>query len=399
MKKLALSLSIITLLFTSCSSDDNGPSEPQVIAPATYQFLRNGTTTVDYNGQTTRILMGEELIDALLDNTKTEAEIDGMFAHIENNNDFSDPDLNASNKSIRSKTAASRDYFSANTTDGNAIKAQFEGWIASQVDEVYPNWNTNASAGVAGQIQEGGGGSVRYVNGKGLEYNQAVNKGLIGALMVDQMLNNYLSTSVLDEADNVSNNDNEVLATDKNYTNMEHKWDEAFGYLYGTDNAIAPLLNQDSFLSKYVSRVEGDPDFAGIAQEIYDAFKLGRAAIVAKNYTVRDQQANIIREKVSEIIGIRAVYYLQQAKLNIGADNASAFHDLSEGFGFIISLQFTRQPGTTSPYFTKAEVDGYIAQLMTGNGFWDVTEQTLDGISEAIASRFNFTVTQAGSTN
>ena len=39
-------------------------------------------------------------------------------------------------------------------------------------------------------------------NAGGLEYNQLVNKGLIGALMVDQMLNNYLSAAVLDEADN-----------------------------------------------------------------------------------------------------------------------------------------------------------------------------------------------------
>ena len=38
-----------------------------------------------------------------------------------------------------------------------------------------------------------------------------------------------------------------------------------------------------------------------IAQEIFDAFKLGRAAIVAKDYEVRDQQADIIKEKVLQI--------------------------------------------------------------------------------------------------
>ncbi|WP_298513213.1 DUF4856 domain-containing protein [uncultured Kordia sp.] len=400
MKKAILGLlTLSTFIFTSCSNDDDTPPIDlnEVTAPATYTFSRNGATTVDYNGQTTRIEMGEEFITALKDNSRTEAQLDGMFAHAEGNNDFSDATLNASNKSIRSKTAASSDYFSANTTDANAIKADFDSWIAAQVSEVFPAWANNATAGNAGQLQEAGGGSTRYISGKGLEYNQAVNKGLIGALMADQMLNNYLSTSVLDAGTNRADNDAGTVAEGKNYTTMEHKWDEAFGYLYGTDNATAPILNEDSFLNKYLARVEGDTDFAGIASDIYEAFKLGRAAIVAKNYTVRDQQADIIREKISTVIGVRAVYYLQQGKNNLGTDNASAFHDLSEGFGFIYSLQFTRKPGTNAPYFTKSEVDGFISQLMTGNGFWDVTPATLDAISDEISAEFNFTTAQAGS--
>jgi hypothetical protein len=403
MKKVLLSALAIGMLFTSCSSDDDNNGGNQVTAPATYSFERNGESSVSYGGQTTRIEMGEELISALKSTAFNEAQLDGMFAHEEGNNDFADPDnlgLNASDKSIRSKTAASRDFFSANTTDANAIKAKFDSWIAAQVNEVYPNWDVDAVAGTAGKIQENGGGSTRYVNGKGLELNQAVNKSLIGALMVDQMLNNYLGTAVLDEGENVANNNNDVLDVSggetKNYTKMEHKWDEAFGYLYGTDNAVAPALGADSFLNKYLARVENDSDFAGIAQTIYDAFKLGRAAIEAKNYTVRDQQANIIREEVSKIIAVRAVYYLQAGKTALAAnDNGAAFHDLSEGFGFIYSLQFTRQPNTNDSYYTKAQVDAFLAQLMAGNGFWDVTAETLDTMSNDIASTFGFTVAEA----
>ncbi len=395
-KNFALSLFVIGGLLTSCSSDDdNGTGGNEVIAPATYQFERNGTTTVSYGGQTSRILMGEEFVSALKDNTKTEVQLDGMFTNT--GNYFSTSDLNESGKSLRSKAAASSDYFSANSTDANAIKADFDGWIANQVNDVFPNWNTDAIAGTAGQIQEAGGGSIRYVNAKGLEYNQAINKGLIGALMTDQMLNNYLSTSVLDAGDNRANNDAGLVAEGKVYTSMEHKWDEAFGYLYGTDDALAPQLGADSFLNKYLSRVENDADFTGIAADIYDAFKLGRAAIVAKEYTVRDQQAEIIREKISKIIGIRSVYYLQQGNANLTADVGGAFHDLSEGYGFIYSLQFTRQPGTSNPYFTKSEVEGFLAELMTGNGFWDVATETLEAMSDDIAARFNFTVEQAGS--
>ncbi|GAA3621955.1 DUF4856 domain-containing protein [Flavivirga jejuensis] len=403
MKKLVLSLLIAGSLFNSCSSDDdNGTGDNQITAPATYVFTRNGNSTVSFGGQTTRIKMAEELVSAIKDNTKTEDQLDAiekldaMFAHVEGVADFSDTDLNASDKSIRSKTAASADYFSANTTEANTIKADFDNWISAQVLDVFPNWENIATAGNAGQLQEAGGESTRYINAKGLELNQAFAKSLIGALMVDQILNNYLSPAVLDAGENRANNDNDVVESDKDYTTMEHKWDEAYGYLYGNEvNPAVPVLDADSFLNKYLSRVENDTDFTGIAADIYNAFKLGRAAIEAKNYTVRDEQAEIIKEKISMVIAVRAAHYLQAGKASLAANKAAAFHDLSEGFGFVYSLQFTRKPNTTLPYFSKTEVDAYISQLMTGNGFWDVTTTTLDTISDEIAAEFGFTSAQA----
>lgn len=402
-------LAIAGLCLVSCSDDNNNiPTNTNVTAPATYVFERNGNSTVSFSGQTTRIKMAEELIKALKVRGNNEAKLDAMFAHVKDANDFSDASLNASSKSIRSKTAASRDFFSSNAVEANAIKEKFDGWIKEQVDVVFPRWDDNASAGVAGVIQEAGGGSKRYVNGKGLELNQAINKGLIGALMVDQMLNNYLGKNVLDEGTNVADNDANTVASGKNYTNMEHKWDEAYGYLFGASpNAATPLTNigngstqkgDDSFLNKYLDRVNDDTDFNDIAQNIYNALKLGRAAIVAKNYTVRDAQAKIIRDLVSKVIAIRAVYYLQQGKKNLAANKGAAFHDLSEGFGFIESLRFTRNTAANNaPYFTAAEINGFTTKLLEGNGFWDVTAATLDEISTSIAAKFDFTVAQAGS--
>ncbi|WP_298487707.1 DUF4856 domain-containing protein [uncultured Maribacter sp.] len=398
MKKVLIALTAFAgVCFTSCNSDDNDGGEIVINNPASYSFERDGVSTVNFGGQTTRIAMAEELVSALKDNTKTEEDLDGMFAHVEGESDFSEADLNASNKSIRSKTAASADFFSANTTDANAIKADFDGYIESQVADVFPNWAVTATAGNAGQLQEAGGGSIRYINAKGLELNQAFAKGLIGGLMVDQILNNYLSSSVLDAGDNRANNDGDVADKEGvSYTTMEHKWDEAYGYLYGAeDNAAVPVLGADSFLNKYLSRVEGDSDFAGIASTIFEAFKLGRAAIVAKDYDVRDKQVEIIRENISKVIGVRAAHYLQTGKTALGNDYAAAFHDLSEGFGFVYSLQFTRKPNTTEAYFSKTEVDAFVAQLMAGNGFWEVSSETLDAISDEIATEFGFTSAQA----
>lgn len=394
MKRVALSiLAVSALVITSCSKDKS--TTPPVEAPQTYAFTRGGNTTVSFSGQTTRIKMAEELISALKNTSKKQAQIQAMFAHVAGNADFSDASLNASSKSIRSKTAASADYFASNTTEANAIKAKFDGWIASQVADVYPNWNTNAAAGTAGKIQEAGGGSTRYVNAKGLELNQAVAKSLIGALMADQMLNNYLSTSVLDAGSNRADNDAGTVASGKNYTTMEHKWDEAYGYLYGNEaNPAVPKLGADSFLNKYVQRVENDADFKGIAKEIYDAFKLGRAAIVAKDYALRDKQAEIIRAAVSKVIAIRAVYYLQTGKANLASDKGSAFHDLSEGFGFVQSLRFTRN-ASGKPHLPVAEINAFLTALQAGNGFWSVTGTTLDQMSTRIAGAYGFSVADA----
>jgi len=404
MSKYLSLLFFSSVLFISCSSDDDTPPvEDSVEVPLTYSFERDGVSTVSFSGQTTRILMAGELVSAMRNfDTATETSLQNMFAHEEGAQDFSDSDLNNSDKSLRSKTAASFDYFSANTAESTAIKETFENYLTAQINEVFPNENTLAEPGVAGQIADGS--STRYVNAQGLEYNQAFAKSLIGALMADQMLNNYLSEEVLNEADNVSNNSNDITEEGKSYTTMEHKWDEAYGYIYGTSvnpaNPNETIGEDDKFLNEYTGQVNRDSDFNTIADEIFEAFKLGRAAIVAKNYDVRDAQAAIIRQKISEVIAVRGIYYLQQAKNKIVAGNqTSAFHALSEAFGFVYSLRFTRNNTTGESFFDSVEVNDLINQLLDDNenGFWSLTPETIDSVSESIAAKFDFTVSQAGS--
>lgn len=397
-------LVLLSTLMFSCDEDNDPTSkDPVVEAPDTYSYIRGNESSVSFGGQTTRIGMAEELIGAMKDFEKSEEALLEMYrnetATGADANPFSTEDLNASTKSIKSKVAQSKDFFSANTSESSAIKAAFESWIKAQVEAVFPNKDTLAVAGTAGQIADGT--STRYINEKGLEYNQAVAKSLIGALMLDQALNNYLGTAVLDEGENRANNDAGILEEGKNYTAMEHKWDEAYGYVYGasvdTADPNKTIGSDDSFLNKYIGRVESDTDFSGTAKAIFDAFNLGRAAIVAKNYTQRDAQVAVLRAKLSEIIAIRAVYYLQQGKNAFASNKGGAFHDLSEGYGFVYSLRFTRKPGTNDSYFSKTEVDGFLADMMGDgdNGLWDVKAETLDNIAAAIAAKFDFTVAQA----
>jgi hypothetical protein len=406
MKKSFFTAIILSLILVSCSEDDAPSTQlPNFATPADYTFERDGQSTVNFTGQTTRILMAEEVLNAFTDfENTTELSLQAMYDHQEGNTNFTNENLNASDKSVRGKTAASQDYFSANTTESAAIKALFDGYISGQVNEVFPNQNVLATAGSAGQL--GDGAKTRYVNNQGLVYTQIFAKSLIGALMADQMLNNYLSTSVLDAPNKVEDNNSGVTEEGEVFTTMEHNWDEAYGYLYGTSvdpaNPNATIGKDDSFLNNYLGAVNKDTDFSTFASDIFDAFKLGRAAIVAKDYTVRDTQAAIIRQKISEVMAIRAVYYLQQGKnLLINGDFGAAFQNLSEGYGFVFSLRFSRNNNTGTTFFTKSEVNGFTSSLLGDgpNGFWDLKPATIDRISEAIAAKFDFTVSQAASAN
>ncbi|WP_010523272.1 DUF4856 domain-containing protein [Aquimarina agarivorans] len=406
-----LKIGFVATAFVACSSDDDSPRGANLEVPETYVFERNGESTVSFGGQTTRLLQGDEILKDLLTFGTTEATIDRKFADGEG---FSEATLN-SDKNIRGKVAESIDYFKdANggilTDKQTRVVEYFDSLIQSQVDTFLGAFTSKEEVPVAKEGEAGILGK-RYVNAKGLEYNQAFNKGLIGALTLDQIINDYLSLtegSTIQAANNA-----ETLEEGKNYTQAEHFWDEAYGYLYGASDEDA-LSNPntkhldrdnipDKFLYKYVQRVNEDADFNGIAAEIFEAFKTGRAALVAQDYERAKKEADFLRLKLSEVVGIRAVYYLQQGKDKVkdGAtvDDGSAFHDLSEGFGFIYSLQFTQNPATNEPYFTAEEVAGFIAKLEKDNGFWEFTkdQSVLDELSETIAAAFEFTVAQAKS--
>lgn len=400
MKKLLFSAALAGVTLVSCTSDDSlSPENENLETPATYNFERDNSSTVDYNGQTTRLQMAAELNSNFNDfDNATEELLLNMFAN--ENAAFENASLNESSKSVKSKVAASNLYFSTNTVESTEIKNDFDTFISEQMTTVKSAKDQLAEAGVAGQIADGS--SVRYVNEKGLEYNQAFAKGLIGALLLDQIANNYLSSAVLDEGDNRANNDAEITEEGKPYTTMEHKWDEAYGYLYGDPSIPTAnpntVLNEsdDRLLFSYLGQVDEDEDFAGIAEETFEAFKTGRAAIVAGDYAKRDEQVAIIRENLSKVIAVRAVHYLQGGKNALAEnDKGAAFHELSEGFGFIYSLRFTHDPSTGAPYLAKAQIDAFKEKLLSGNGFWDVSPEILDEISEEIAAAFGFSVSEA----
>jgi hypothetical protein len=355
-----------------------------VNAPATYAFTRNGESTVTFGGQSTRLAQSNELYAAL--NAQTGVDVDALNLMFAGGSDgksagFADETLNGTTKLLRSKTSASA------MRGSSAVKASFDAWIQEYINDVMPNYGVDAAPGQAGAF-----GSYAF-NAKGHEIDQLFFKGLIGAFTLDQIVNNYIDSAYLESYK--EDNTNDVISGSSNpYTTMEHKWDEGFGYLYGhAGEDIATAGSTPSgggnLLMKYFKKVNSsDTKDPQIANDVYNAFITGRAAIVAKNYTVMDAQSAIIKQKLSSVIGHYAIHYLSGAITNIGtstgADRLPAFHGLSEGYGFILSLQFTND-GTDSPYFTKDEVDTYLTQI---DDFYNVDTATLQAIHDEIKTRF-----------
>ncbi|TCI90723.1 DUF4856 domain-containing protein [Tenacibaculum sp. M341] len=430
MKKNILSLFVLGAILASCSDDTDGgitpdpgttvstPKVSEVITGTDFSrgddgdynndyinnyktlFTREGEATVSFSGQTTRLKQAKEIGSNLKSETSV-ADIREKFEGVEVGGElqsagFSDASLNGTTKVVRPKSSSSIGIFGSDKNTSGQGKTNVEAIDAfiTKHQDVLDNWTATAAAGQAGSFLESDGTTRRYVNKQGLELDQLFTKSMAGALAYDQAVNHYLNrldNENGDDADGAKDyralNDAGTVAEGKSYTTMEHHWDESFGYIYGNTSA-------QNLIYKYIDNVAGLPKFTGLESDIFTAFVKGRIAIVEKNYTERDTQVKVLREKLGLVIAVRAVHYLiggaeiisEAAAPGATKKREDAFHDLCEGYGFVNSLRYVVN-ANGDRYFTDADVDGFISILTTGDGLWDVTPTQLTDMADAIAGK------------
>lgn len=361
-RKIRAAVLIASVFTVSCSDDSNDNSQQ----PISNQVYANPDHAL------TRVKMLVEFDAYSKDKTLyplDKVKIREMFTN--NGNPFSEAALNTSGVSLKEKTAA-------------MAKPEFD-FFFTEMGNVAATYQIPAAKGVKGSYTTAT--SARLFNEKGLETNQAIIKGLMGAVLLDQTLNYCLNPAVLNAA--------------ANQQEAQQLWEEGYNYIFGYKG---PNNNKKYFWESYLNTVNGNANFSGITQAVTDAFEKGKTAIAAGNKIERDNQINIIKEKLSKVGAIRAVYYMNKAKgklsgtPTITGDLAAAFHGLSEAYGFISGLAYTHNPATGQPYLTKTKVEELLTSFLGGNdGFWDAnyTAGQIDSISQTIATAFGFTVEQA----
>src|SRR5687767_3026385 len=106
----------------SCQPEDNGYD-----IPTTYTFDRNGSTTVNYDGQSQRLLMLTEMGNYIKNQAAASLPVSAttlsdMYSNA--NTPFTDPTLNAATtKQLKNKTASSSEYF-VNFNGGGSVVEQ-----------------------------------------------------------------------------------------------------------------------------------------------------------------------------------------------------------------------------------------------------------------------------------
>jgi hypothetical protein len=347
--RVSLSFIFLALIgLTSCDKDDTDPIQPYEV-PATYTF-----DGANYSSSTNRIKMAVELNSYLGSGSSTilsQEKANQLFTNT--NSPFTNPDLNASGVNLADKTA-------------EAIV--FKGFMDQHVANSNAH-NTPASDGSTGFIPRGSGKIL--VGPQGLEFNQAVAKGMMGSLFFKEVM---AILSTIPTADNTTQTDGA--------TAMQRSWDEAFGYLgipadYDTARTYVNTdPNRPLLWGGYLAE-RGKPIQAGGI--LFEAFRKGRAAIGAKDYVVRDQQIKIIQETWEKLAAISALAYvtIPQASTSVG-NLGTQFHALSEGYGFVLGLKY-RPAGSklTEANFQK------LVEILSTNFYTLVNEPGFAKLKEA----------------
>ena len=231
-----------------------------------------------------------------------------------------------------------------------------------------------------------------YVTETGLDIQQLLQKFLLGAIAFSQGADDYLD----DDAEGKGLlSDHSTLVEGKDYTELEHAWDEGFGYFgasrFFLDFTIEEIANtkqgkhykdvnkdnQIDLTSEFhfghstnaAKRDNGstEPARTQFASQAFTAFVQGRAIIATATGPLSPDDLQDIQEQRDlavdaweKAIAATAVHYINSMlqdiqKFNTADNTSSLFLSYAKHFselkGFALSLQFNRRSPMTSDQF------------------------------------------------
>jgi hypothetical protein len=354
--KISIVASVLLLSVASCKKEETPePTTPiptGYTIPTTYNF-----TNANYLGQTQRIAMMDALSTYMKTGNTSGTTVDAivmknMFSNT--GNPFADNTLNASGKQLKSKTYALDQALFESYFDSLALNSQS---------------TVAGTNGVAGVVVSPNDATKKYLcSATGIEYNQLITKGLMGATFYYQATSVYL--------ENISTADNATIVSGQG-TAMEHNWDEVFGY-FGVPTDFPTTLTGLKYWGSYSNQRNG---VLASNATLMTALLKGRAAISNQDYTTRDAMVTEIRNAWEKIAVGSAIHYINAAKDNL-TDDALRNHALSECLGFVMSLKYN-----ISKTISDTQLDQVKAYL--GNNFYTVSINNLDNAKNLLSTIYN----------
>lgn len=244
--------------------------------------------------------------------------------------------------------------------------------------------------GAIPQDPDGNDIAAVYVSAEGVDYQQLIQKFLLGAVAFSQGADDYLDD---DTEGKGLLSDNTAPVEGKPYTSLEHIWDEGFGYFGAardyaayTDDELAGSGGRDGWAEGYhdtngdgeidlkseynfgasvnaAKRDRGAEDATDFTQDAIDAFIAGRTLIVNADGALTTEQLDELRVHRDVAVGAweaalaaTAVHYINDVLADMDAagtedysftDHAKHWSELK---GFVLSLQFNpRSPVLANP--------------------------------------------------
>ncbi|MDO4880865.1 MAG: DUF4856 domain-containing protein [Capnocytophaga sp.] len=386
MKKIFLF--IFSILFISCEKNTNETITSSYIPPLSlpvvlkYEFSRNGYSSVDVLEcslvkEPLDRLYSIRLVGAQITNEREYNDAFNLFNNglygVKPKDEIASSPLHLPNKekitqdieNLINTTATISGYYSDSSVKRRAARAGQTGFVGINISD--PN--------------------RAYVNEKGLAVADVFQYSIMGAIYLDKILNYHLDEYFFDNQELIEKHQNVTLPAGRNYTELEHHWDLAYGYYDFWKNLAQP---------------EGIPLLKESEKKIFNAFVQGRLELGRYRYEDMKTQIRIIREELSKVAVARAMNFLLSentlANLEEGS-GSDAFATISKGYGLIYALQFARKANGET-YFSYNEIKNILAKMQQGQGFWDKnklladenTDGSLKNIAKTIAQPFQISI-------
>lgn len=372
MRSLKCSILLASALLIACGGgdDDNpvdsGSGSTTIDIPTAYVFdsrFNDGESSVAYSGQTVRNLLLQDLkifIDNLGKEGAEPATVEDLLQFY-----AYDDGLNLESLSTAGDMPVVENRYSSISTGKNLsgkISKDVVIGYGKTADELVREWFEIIAAN--SQDADKLGTPAVYTDDNGVDLTQMINKVLIGAVPYYQATGVYLGGLLEDE--------NGSPVEGKSYTEMEHHWDEAFGYFgaardYGrySDAQLAGSVGdytfdsngdgQIDFKSEYnfgLSRNAGKRDKGGsgvnLSGDIFAAFLVGRTLIVNQG-SASDiaAQRELAANGMEKVIAATVVHYVNDTLSDmaaLGTDDENRVNlnkHWAEMKGFTVALQYS----------------------------------------------------------